>query len=50
MLFAWFLFGLAAGLVVGVAGTYMYLDNKFQKAVKEVLDGIQDELARFADE
>ena len=49
MLFAWFLVGLAAGLVVGVAGTYVYLDNKFQKAVKEVLDGIQDELARFAD-
>ena len=50
MLFAWFLVGLAAGLVVGVAGTYMYLDKKFQKAVKEVLGGIQDELARFADE
>lgn len=50
MLFAWFLVGLAAGLVVGVAGTYVYLDNKFQKAVKEMLDGIRDELARFADE
>lgn len=50
MLFAWFLAGLAAGLIAGVAGTYVYLDQKFQKAVKGVLDGIQDELARFADE
>lgn len=50
MLFIWFLAGLAAGLIAGVAGTYVYLDNKFQKAVKEMLDGIRDELARFADE
>lgn len=50
MLIAWFLVGLAAGLVAGVVGTYVYLDNKFQKAVKEMLDGIKDELARFADE
>lgn len=50
MLFIWFLVGLAVGLVAGIAGTYMYLDNKFEKAVKEMLDGIKDELARFADE
>lgn len=50
MLFAWFLVGLAAGLVVGVAGTYMYLDNKFQKAVKEVLNEFSERLAQFADE
>lgn len=50
MLFIWFLVGLAVGLAAGIAGTYMYLDNKFEKAVKEVLGGIQDELARFADE
>lgn len=50
MLIAWFLVGLAAGLIAGAACTYVYLDNKFQKAVKEVLDGIRDELARFADE
>ena len=50
MLIAWFLVGLAVGLAAGIAGTYMYLDNKFEKAVKEVLGGIQDELARFADE
>lgn len=50
MLFIWFLVVLAVGLVAGIAGTYMYLDNKFEKAVKEMLDGIKDELARFADE
>lgn len=50
MLFAWFLVGLAAGLIAGVACTYVYLDKKFQKSVEEVLDGIKDELARFADE
>ena len=50
MLFIWFLAGLVVGLTAGIAGTYVYLDNKFQKAVKEVLGGIQDELAQFADE
>ena len=50
MFFMWMLFSACIGIVIGVAGTYVYLDNKFQKAVKEVLDGIQDELARFANE
>lgn len=50
MLFIWFLVGLVVGLTAGIAGTYMYLDNKFEKAVKEMLDDIKDELARFADE
>lgn len=50
MLFIWFLVGLAVGLTAGIAGTYMYLDNKFEKTVKEVLGGIQEQLARFADE
>nr|DAO32219.1 MAG TPA: YtxH-like protein [Caudoviricetes sp.]DAQ81354.1 MAG TPA: YtxH-like protein [Caudoviricetes sp.]DAX28468.1 MAG TPA: YtxH-like protein [Caudoviricetes sp.] len=50
MLFAWFLVGLAAGLVVGVAGTYMYLDKKFQKSVEEVLNEFSERLAQFADE
>ena len=50
MLFAWFLVGLAAGLVVGVAGTYMYLDKKFQKSVEEVLNEFSEQLAQFTDE
>lgn len=50
MLFIWFLAGLVVGSAAGIVGTYMYLDNKFEKAVKEMLDGIKDELARFADE
>ena len=50
MFFMWMLFSACIGVVIGVTGAYVYLDNKFQKAVKEVLDGIQDELARFADE
>ena len=50
MLIAWFLVGLAAGLVVGVASTYMYLDKKFQKSVEEVLNEFAERLAQFADE
>lgn len=50
MLIAWFLVGLATGLVVGVAGTYMYLDKKFQKSVEEVLNEFSEQLAQFADE
>lgn len=50
MLIAWFLVGLTAGLVAGAACTYTYLDNKFQKAVKEVLNEFSERLARFADE
>ena len=50
MLFAWFLVGLAAGLIAGVVGTYVYLDNKFEKTVKDVLNDVAEQLARFADE
>ncbi len=50
MLFIWFLVGLAVGLVAGVAGTYVYLDKKFQKSVEEVLNEFSERLARFADE
>lgn len=50
MFLVWFLLGIFVGAVVGVSCTYAYLDCKFQKAVKGVLGGIQDELARFADE
>lgn len=50
MLIAWFLVGLAAGLIAGAACTYVYLDNKFQKAVKEVLNEFSERLAQFADE
>lgn len=50
MLFIWFLVGLAVGLVAGIAGTYMYLDNKFEKTVKDVLNDVAEQLARFADE
>lgn len=46
MLFIWFLVGLAAG----IAGTYMYLDNKFEKTVKDVLNDVAEQLAQFADE
>lgn len=50
MLFIWFLVGLAVGLAAGIAGTYMYLDNKFEKTVKDVLKDVTEQLARFADE
>ena len=50
MLFAWFLVGLAAGLIAGVGVTYVYLDKKFQKSVEEVLNEFSERLARFADE
>ena len=50
MLFVWFLVGLAAGLVAGVAGTYAYLDNKFEKTVKGVLNEFAKQLSQFADE
>ena len=47
MLFA---IGLIVGLIVGVAVTYVYLDNKFQKSVEEVLNEFDEQLAQFADE
>lgn len=50
MLIAWFLVGLAAGLIAGAACTYMYLDKKFQKSVEEVLNEFSERLAQFADE
>lgn len=50
MLIAWFLVGLAAGLIAGIAGTYTYLDNKFEKTVKDVLNDVAEQLAQFADE
>lgn len=50
MLFIWFLVGLAAGLIAGVAGTYVYLDNKFENTVKDVLNDVAEQLAQFADE
>lgn len=50
MLIAWFLVGLAAGLIAGVVGTYVYLDNKFQKSVEEVLNEFSERIAQFADE
>lgn len=50
MLFIWFLVGFAVGLAAGIAGTYMYLDNKFEKTVKDVLIDVAEQLARFADE
>lgn len=50
MFFMWMLFSACIGIVIGVTGTYVYLDKKFEKAVKEVLDGIREQLARFVDE
>lgn len=50
MLFIWVLVGLAVGLAAGIAGTYMYLDNKFEKTVKDVLNDVAEQLAQFADE
>ena len=50
MLFIWFLAGLAVGLAAGITGTYMYLDNKFEKTVKDVLNDVAEQLAQFADE
>lgn len=50
MLIAWFLVGLAAGLIAGAACTYVYLDHKFQKAVEGVINEFTERLSQFADE
>ena len=42
--------GLIVGLIVGVAGAYLYLDHKFQKSVEEVLNELDERLAQLADE
>ena len=47
MLFA---IGLIVGLIVGVAVTYVYLDNKFQKSVEGVLNEFDERLSQLADE
>nr|DAK83300.1 MAG TPA: Bacterial virulence factor hemolysin [Caudoviricetes sp.] len=50
MLFVWMLLSVCVGLTAGIAGTYMYLDNKFEKTVKDVLNDAAEQLAQFADE
>lgn len=50
MFFMWMLFSTCIGIVIGVTGTYVYLDNKFQKSVEEVLIEFSKRLAQFADE
>ena len=47
MLFA---IGLIVGLIVGVVGTYVYLDRKFQKSVEGVLNEFDERIAQLADE
>ena len=42
--------GLIVGLIVGVVVTYVYLDNKFQKSVEEVLNEFDERLTQLADE
>ena len=50
MLFVWMLLSVCVGAMLGAAGTYMYLDNKFEKTVKDVLNDVAEQLAQFADE
>lgn len=45
-----FSIGLIVGLIAGAVGTYVYLDNKFQKAVEGVLNDFTERLSQFADE
>lgn len=47
MLFA---IGLIVGLIAGVAATYVYLDNKFQKSIEGVLNELDERLSELADE
>nr|DAX43890.1 MAG TPA: YtxH-like protein [Caudoviricetes sp.] len=50
MLFVWMLLSVCVGAMLGAVGTYMYLDNKFEKTVKGVLNDVAEQLAQFADE
>lgn len=50
MLFVWMLLSVCVGAMLGVMGTYMYLDNKFENTVKDVLNDVAEQLSQFADE
>lgn len=50
MLLMWMLLSVCVGAMLGVVGTYMYLDNKFENTVKDVLNDVAEQLAQFADE
>jgi len=50
MLFVWMLLSVCVGAMLGAVGMYMYLDNKFEKTVKGVLNDVAEQLAQFADE
>lgn len=47
MLFA---IGLIVGLVVGMAGMYMYLDHKFQKTIEGVIREFNERISDAFDE
>ena len=49
MLFVWMLLSVCVGAMLGVVGTYMYLDNKFENTVKDVLNDVAEQLTQFAD-
>lgn len=45
-----FLIGVFVGLIVGMAGMYAYLDNKFQKSVEGVLNEFNERISDAFDE
>lgn len=45
-----FLVGVAVGLVVGMAGMYVYLDHKFQKTIEGVIREFNERISDAFDE
>lgn len=45
-----FLIGVFVGLIVGVAGTYAYLDYKFQRSIEGVIREFNERISDALDE
>lgn len=45
-----FLIGVFVGLIVGITGTYAYLDHKFQKTIEGVIREFNERISDAFDE
>lgn len=45
-----FLTGVLVGVIVGIAGTYTYLDHKFQKTIEGVIHEFNERISDAFDE
>lgn len=45
-----FLIGVFVGLIVGIAGTYAYLDHKFQKTIEGFIHEFNERISDAFDE